>query len=104
MKLRLLQQGFVQRLFVEGRIGNAGVDLLDIEEIRRINENTLSESCSKEKIREIKEIMDRPDLCPHEDYSKEAKRFFGQKKGKTLLVPRKLLQRFFYCFSCSLIG
>ena len=57
-------------------IGNARIDLLDIEEIRRINKNTLSEGCSKEKIKEIKEIMDSPDLCLHEDYSKEAKRFF----------------------------
>ena len=54
-------------------IGNARIDLLDIEEIRRINENTLSEGCSKEKVKEIQEIMDSPDLCLHEDYSKEAK-------------------------------
>ena len=31
----------------------AHIDLLDIEEIRRINENTPSEGCSKEKIKEI---------------------------------------------------
>ena len=54
-------------------IRNALIDLLDIEEIRRINENTLSEICPKEKIKEIQEIMDSPDLCLHEDYSKEAK-------------------------------
>ena len=56
-----------------------GSALVDIEEIRRINENTLLEGCFKElikEIKEIKEIMDRPDLCLHEDYSKEAKRFF----------------------------
>ena len=65
-------------------IGNARIDLLDIEEIRRINENTLSEGCSKEKIKEIQEIMDSPDLCLHEDYSKEAKRFFDQKENERL--------------------
>ena len=53
-----------------------------IEEIRRINEDTLSESCSKEKIKEIKEIIDSPHLCPHEDYSKEVKRFFDQRKER----------------------
>ena len=65
-------------------IVNARIDLLDIEEIRRINENTLSEGCSKEKIKEIKEIMDSPDLCLHEDYSKEAKRVFDQKEKERL--------------------
>ena len=63
-------------------IGNACIDLFDIEDLRRINENTLSEGCSKEKIKEIQEIMDSPDLCLHEDYSKEAKRFFDQKEKK----------------------
>ena len=57
-------------------IGNARVDLLGVEEIRRINENTLSESCSKEKIKEVKEIIDSFDLCVHEDYSKKPNEFF----------------------------
>ena len=65
-------------------VGNACVDLPDIEELRRINENTLSEGCSKKKIKEIKEIMDSPDLCLHEDYSKETKRFFNQKEKERL--------------------
>ena len=59
-------------------IGNARVDLLDIEELRRINENTLFQG----KIKEIKEVMDSPDLCLHEDYSKEAKLFLTKKKKK----------------------
>ena len=32
----------------------------------------------------MKEIMESPDLCLHEDYSKEAKRFFDQKEKEKL--------------------
>ena len=64
-------------------IRNARKDLFEIEEIRRINENTLSEGCSKEKIKEIQEIMDSNDLCLHEDYSiKKPNDFLNKKKKK----------------------